>query len=137
MAPNDRFVAEATFPIRYAETDAMGIVHHANYIVFFEEGRSHYARARGSDYADFERSGFHLVVTEVEARYLKAMHYGQRATVRCWIETMQSRSVKFGYEILDAATGEVCVTGFSKHICVRRDGGVAHLPEAWRAWGTG
>lgn len=137
MAPNDRFVAEATFPIRYAETDAMGIVHHANYIVFFEEGRSHYARERGSDYADFERSGFYLVVTEVEARYLKAMRYGQRATVRCWIETLQSRSVKFGYEIVDAATGDVCVTGFSKHVCVRRDGGVAHLPEAWRAWGIG
>jgi len=137
VAPTDRFVAEATFPIRYAETDAMGIVHHANYIVFFEEGRSHYARERGSDYADFERSGFYLVVTEVEARYLKAMRYGQRATVRCWIETLQSRSVKFGYEIVDAATGDVCVTGFSKHICVRRDGSVAHLPEAWRAWGMG
>ena len=62
MAPTDRFVAEASFYVRYAETDAMGIVHHANHIVYFEEGRSNYARQRGSDYASFERSGHYLTV---------------------------------------------------------------------------
>ena len=60
---NTPFVAEATFHVRYAETDAQGIVHHASYIVYFEEGRSEYIRQRGSSYADFERSGFYLAVT--------------------------------------------------------------------------
>ena len=75
MAPTDRFVTEITFHVRYAETDAMGIVHHTSYIVYFEEGRSHYARQRGSDYASFERGGHYLAVTEVSARYIKPARY--------------------------------------------------------------
>jgi len=133
LAPTDRFVAETTFYVRYAETDAMGIVHHASYIVYFEEGRSNYARQRGSDYAQFERSGFYLAVSEVNARYIKAAQYGQQLTIHCWIEDMKSRSITFGYEILNPA-GETLVTGQTKHICITREGQVAKLPEEWRKW---
>jgi acyl-CoA thioester hydrolase len=135
MPADGRFVAEATFYVRYAETDAMGIVHHASYVVWFEEGRSHYARARGSDYADFERSRHYLTVAEVNARYLKPMVYGTRVTVRCWIEMMQSRALTFAYEVVNADTGDVCVTGQSKHVCITHDGRVTTLPAQWRAWG--
>lgn len=135
MPPANRYTAETTFHVRYAETDAMGIVHHASYIVYFEEGRSNYARQRGSDYASFERSGHYLTVAEVSARYLRPARYGQRLTVVCWIDEMKSRSLTFGYEIVDAATCDVHVTGYSKHICITHDGRVARLPDAWRAWG--
>jgi acyl-CoA thioester hydrolase len=135
MPPADRFLAETSFFVRYAETDAMGIVHHASYIVYFEEGRSHYARQHGSDYADFERSGHYLTVAEVNARYIKPARYGDRLTIRCWIEDMKSRGLTFSYEIVTAA-GELCVTGSSKHICITHTGEVARLPEAWRAWGN-
>jgi acyl-CoA thioester hydrolase len=134
LAPTDRFVAEASFYVRYAETDAMGIVHHASHIVYFEEGRSNYARQRGSDYASFEQSGHYLTVAEVSARYLKPAHYGQRITVRCWIEEMKSRALTFSYEIVDSSSGDVLVTGLSKHICITHEGQVTKLPEAWRAW---
>ena len=134
MAPTDRFVAETTFHVRYAETDAMGIVHHASYIVYFEEGRSSYARQRGSDYASVERSGYYLTVAEVNARYLKPAQYSQRLTIRCWIDEMKSRALTFGYEIVDAETREILVTGFSKHICITHDGKVTKLPETWRVW---
>ena len=127
MSPEDRFVAETSFYVRYAETDAMGIVHHASYIVYFEEG---------SDYASFERTGHYLTVTEVHARYLKPARYGQRLTVRCWIEEMKSRALTFAYEIVDADSYDQHVTGFSKHICITHDGQIARLPEAWRAWGV-
>lgn len=134
MPPTDRFVAETTFYVRYAETDAMRIVHHANYIVYFEEGRSNYARQRGSDYARFEAEGHFLVVTEVAARFLKSALYGQRITVRCWIQEMKSRALTFGYEIVEAVSGELLVTGFSKHVCVTHSGQIAKLPESWRSW---
>lgn len=135
MPPTDRFVAESTFYVRYAETDAMGIVHHASYIVYFEEGRSHYARARGSDYASFERGGHYLAVSEINARYPKPTRYGQQLTIACWIDEMKSRSLTFMYEIMDGATREISVTGYSKHICITHDGRVARLPDAWRVWG--
>lgn len=134
MAPQNRITAEVTFYVRYAETDAMGVVHHGSYITYFEEGRSNYARQRGSDYASFEREGFYLLVAEVHARYLKPARYGQRVTVCCWIDELKSRSVTFSYEILDAETRDLFVTGWSKHICITHDGQVARLPESWRSW---
>lgn len=134
MAPSDRFVAETTFYVRYAETDAMAVVHHGSYITYFEEGRTSYARQRGHDYASFERSGYYLTVTEINARYVRPAHYGQRLTVRCWIEEMKSRSVIFNYEIVDADDQTLHVTGHSKHICITHEGQVARLPAAWRAW---
>jgi acyl-CoA thioester hydrolase len=134
LVPTDRFVAEASFYVRYAETDAMGIVHHANHIVYFEEGRSNYARQRGSDYASFERGGHYLTVAEVSARYLKPAQYGQLLTIRCWIEDMKSRALTFAYEIFESSSGDLLVTGWSKHICITHAGQVTKLPDEWRAW---
>ena len=136
MPPSDKTIMETTLHVRYAETDSMGIVHHASYIVYFEEGRSNYARQRGSDYASFERSGYFLTVSEVNARYIKPAHYGQQITVRCWIEDMKSRGLTFGYELIDAETREILVEGYSKHICITHEGQVARLPDQWRAWGN-
>jgi len=134
VAPADRFVAETTFYVRYAETDAMGVVHHGSYIIYFEEGRTSYARQRGHDYASFERSGYFLTVTEVNARYIKPARYGQCLTVRCWIAEMKSRSVVFNYEIVDADDQTIHITGYTKHICITHDGQVARLPATWRVW---
>jgi acyl-CoA thioester hydrolase len=136
LPPTDRTIAEATLYVRYAETDAMGIIHHASYIIYFEEGRSNYARQRGSDYASFEQSGFYLTVSEINARYIKPARYGQQITIRCWIAEMKSRGLSFGYQIVDAQSREMLVEGSSKHICITHEGQVARLPEAWRAWGT-
>lgn len=132
MPPQDRFVSETSFHVRYAETDAMGIVHHSSYIVYFEEARSHYSRVRGMDYADFERSGYWLAVSEVYVRYRMPARYAQVITARCWVEEFKSRSVIFAYEIVDAESGAVLVTGQTKHICITHEGQVTKLPESWR-----
>ena len=99
MTCGERYVAENSFYVRYAETDAMGIVHHASYIVYFEEGRSHYARSRGMDYAAFERTGHWMAVSEVNARYLVPARYAQFLTVRCWVESTRSRSMGNSQEL--------------------------------------
>jgi acyl-CoA thioester hydrolase len=136
VPPTDRFVAETSLRVRYAETDAMGIVHHASYIVYLELGRTDYARQRGSDYASFERSGYYLAVTEVNARYSKPAHYDDLLIVRCWLEEMKSRGLAFGYEILNAQSGDLHVSGQTRHVCITRHGRVAVIPEQWRAWGN-
>lgn len=134
MSSENRFIAEITFHVRYAETDAMRIVHHASYIVYFEEGRSAYLRQKGDSYADFERTGYYLAVSEVGARYIKPAVYDQQVTVRSWIEEIRSRSLTFNYEIIDTQSDELLVNGFSKHICITHEGRVATLPEKWRKW---
>jgi acyl-CoA thioester hydrolase len=123
---------ETTFYVRYAETDAMGVVHHSVYIVWFEEGRSHAMRARGSNYADLEAAGFDLAVSEVEARYVAPARYGQQVTVRTGVESVRSRGLSMVYEVVEAASGRLLVTGRTKHICVNGQGQVVTIPEAWR-----
>jgi len=135
MPSEDRFTAETSFRVRYAETDAMGIVHHANYIVYFELGRSHYARSRGHSYAEMERNGMILVVSALHARYLKPAVYDDLITIRTWIADIKSRRVSFSYEIINER-GEILVTGTSEHICVDTSGKVTLIPEQWRAWGS-
>ena len=128
----DERVVETTFYVRYAETDQMGVVHHSAYIVWFEEGRSSWMRAMGSNYADFEASGLNLAVSEVYARYQAAALYGRRVTVRTWMEEMRSRTAKICYEVLDTDSDRTLVTGYTQHICVDREGKVVRIPQHWR-----
>lgn len=126
-------VTETRFPVRYAETDAMGVVHHANYLVYFEEGRSHYMRQLGSDYAELEASGFQLPVTEVNIRYVSSLRYGQNVTIRTWLEENRSRRLTFAYEVLDEAGGDCLVTGYTRHIWTDTAGKVIRQPSRWQA----
>ena len=130
-------VAETTFHVRYAETDQMGIVHHSSYIVWFEEGRSAWSRQLGHPYADFERAGYLLAVSEVGARYLTPARYDQKVTIRTWVSQVRSRLVRFEYEVVDAEGDEVFVVGFSTHICLDRDGKPARIPGEWRRFWSG
>ena len=108
MPPRDRHISETTFHVRYAETDAMGYVHHAVYLVWFEEGRSAFIRERGWSYADIEASGYFLVAGELEARYRKAARYDQQVTVRTWIESFKTRAMTFGCEVVNADSAKCC-----------------------------
>lgn len=129
------YVVETTFSVRYAETDGMRIVHHSNYIVYFEEGRSAYARARGKPYSQLEENGFFLAVTEVYARYVQPATFEQQITVRTWITEIKSRSIIFNYELVDTTNRNVIMTGWTKHMCIDTDGNVTRIPEDWRGWG--
>ena len=124
-------VVETTFHVRYAETDQMGVVHHAAYIVWFEEGRSSWMRALGSDYAQFEASGLYLAVSEVYARYLAPARYGRQVTVRTWGEELRSRVVKICYEVVDTQSRQTLVTGYTRHVCIDHEGQVVRIPDRW------
>jgi acyl-CoA thioester hydrolase len=126
VAPD--LIAETRLRVRYAETDAMGIVHHSSYVVWFEAGRSDWMRLTGRGYADFERDGYYLPVTELTVRYLAPLRYDDVATVRTWVGEMRSRQVRFEYEVSDES-GRICATGRSTHICTSREGRVAALPQ--------
>ncbi len=126
-------LTETTFHVRFAETDMMGVVHHAMYVVYFEEGRSELSRQRGIPYSALEAMGYSLAVSELQVRYVASARYDDFITVRTWLEALRSRGMTFGYEVINPVTGQVLVTGLSKHICVDRDGQVRRLPEEWIA----
>jgi len=110
----------------------MGVVHHAAYVVWLEEGRSSWMRKHGSSYAQFEREGLLLQVSEVQLRYRQPARYDRQITVRCWVEELKSRQITFSYEVIDTESGMLCANGYTKHICVNREGQVTTLPERWR-----
>jgi len=124
-------VIESSFHVRYAETDAMGVVHHAGYLVYFEEARSHYMRELGNDYADIESCGFRLPVSEVGLRYLDSLRYGDKVRVRAWVEENKSRRIRFAYEVCKDGDAAIFVTGFTNHIWTDRNGQVTRAPEQW------
>ncbi len=130
-APQDPVVVETEFPVRYAETDAMGVVHHAGYLVYFEEARSQFMRALGNDYANIEQEGFRLPVTEAALRYVDSLRYGDQVRIRTWIEEDKSRRIRFAYEVVDSISGATLVTGFTHHVWTDLRGKVTRAPPQW------
>jgi len=114
--------------VRYAETDQMGVVHHANYVVWFEIARTKLCAGSGFHYAEIERLGYYLMVTGVEVSYRRAARYGDRVAVACRLERLGSRGLRFGYEV--SRDGEVLARGATDHVWVERASGrTCRLPE--------
>lgn len=122
------FVSKSVLRVRYAETDAMGIVHHSRYIPWFEVARSDWMREAGLPYGEFSALGYYLTVVEVGARYVKPAVYDELVTVFCWVGEIKSRGIRMEYEVVNAA-GERLVTGFTRHICITHAGKPVHLPQ--------
>jgi acyl-CoA thioester hydrolase len=117
--------------VRYVETDQMGVVHHANYIVWFELARTRLCALSGFHYADIEKMGYLLMVTGVEARYRRPARYGDTVRVVCWGERLGSRGMRFAYEVYK--DGDLLATGASDHIWVETaTGKPCRTPEAVR-----
>ena len=120
---------ETSFYVRYAETDAMGVVHHAVYLVWFEEGRSAYMRACGLPYAEVERRGYWFTVAGVQARFLAPARYGDRVVVQTRLTALGSRGLTFAYEVRRASDDALLATGETRHVCVDHSGTVRRIPE--------
>jgi acyl-CoA thioester hydrolase len=117
--------------VRYAETDQMGVVHHANYVVWFELARTHLCALSGFHYAEIESRGVLLMVTGVELRYYRPAHYGETVQVECWSDRLGSRGVHFAYEVRRGM--DRLATGRTEHIWIDRSSGKpTRMPEDMR-----
>lgn len=124
---------ETTIRVRYAETDRMGVVYHANYLVWFEIGRTEFCRSRGFNYKDMEEndSAF-LVVAESYCRYKAPARYDDEMIVRTHITELRRRSVRFGYEVIRADDGVIIAEGETGHVVTDANTRVISLPESYR-----
>ena len=119
--------------MRYAETDKMGVVYHANYFVWFEVGRTDLLRHNGWTYREMEAEGFSLPVIEAHADYKQPARYDDELEVRVQGELASPARVRFTYEIVRAADGTLLVTGHTMHATIDRDGRACRLPERVRS----
>jgi acyl-CoA thioester hydrolase len=124
---------ETRLRVRYAETDQMGIVYYANYLVWMEVGRVEYCRAAGIRYRDMEiEDGILLTVVEASCRYLSPALYDEEVIVRTSIEEAHPRLIRFRYEMTCAEDGRRLATGETKHIFCGRDRKPRKLLEKYR-----
>jgi acyl-CoA thioester hydrolase len=124
---------EARLRVRYAETDQMGIVYYANYLVWMELGRSEYCRAAGVRYTDMEREdGILLAVAEVHCRYASPALYDEEVVVATRVLESNPRMVRFGYQMREAGSGRAIASGETKHIYLGTDRKPKKIPEKYR-----
>ena len=124
---------ETEVRVRYAETDKMGIVHHANYYIWFELGRSDFCRNRGFSYLEMEEEDhLMMVVAESQCRYKSPAFYEDVLTIKTRAETIRSRSLTFTYEVFRKSDSKLLATGMTKHLMTDSDKTIKTLPEKYR-----
>ena len=117
---------ESQFRVRYSETDAMGFLHHANYIKYFEVGRTELFRAQGGDYRAMEEGGLFLVVAKLGCRYRAPARYDDLLTLRSTITVASEAKLEHEYELF--RDGTLLCTGHSTLACVDRTGKLQRMP---------
>lgn len=114
------FISYKEIQVSYADTDMMGVIYHANYLKWFEIGRTQLIEDVGYNYLDMEKSGYCAPVHKLEVTYKKPVRYGDKVIVKTWIEENQGLRTTYGYHVVNGE-GEVCAEGTTTHIIVRKD----------------
>lgn len=126
-APTPLSEHQIAIRVRYQETDAMGILHHANYFTYFEMGRTEMLRAQGHSYRDVEAGGVFMVVVKIGCRYLRPARYDDQLTLRTRL--MRVTAAKIEHEYLLERGAELLAEGHSTLACVDRAGNVTRVPD--------
>ena len=124
---------ETRLRVRYAETDQMGVVYYANYLVWMEVARVNHCRALGFEYRDMERdAGAFLAVTEARCRYRAPARFDDEVVIESVITEVRSRTIRFEYRMRRSDTEEALAEGHTLHTVTNREGKMIRLPEAYR-----
>ena len=127
----DRWTS-SSFRVRYAETDQMGIVYYANYLVWFEIGRTDYCREQGFAYREMEeQDGLYIMVAEARCRYKAPARYDDEIQVRTCLRDVRKRVIVFGYEVYRLPDEEMLAEGETVHVITDREGHPRALPQKY------
>jgi acyl-CoA thioester hydrolase len=129
LAPD---VSETLWRVNYSETDQMGLVYHARYLVWLDVARTEHLRLAGMSYRELEEAGLRLAVSEVAVRYRQPARYDDRVRIRCWVRELASRRIDFGYAVQHADDGRLLATAFTSLLALDRTMSLTRLPDAVR-----
>jgi acyl-CoA thioester hydrolase len=122
--------SETTIRVRYAETDRMGLLHHANYFVYFEIGRTELLRQRGLTYREVEDAGHYLVIIDIGCKFKRPAHYDDLLLLRTSVVKVTHVKIVHHYQLF--RDGSLLAEGHSTLACVDRDGKPQPLPAQLR-----
>lgn len=120
---------ETQIRVRYAETDRMGLLHHANYLVYFEQARTDLLRQAGGNYKDLEDRGYFLVVVKAEVRYKSPAHYDDLLTIRVALTRATPVRLEHSYHVT-RPDGTVVAEGTTTLACVDKSGKLQPMPDS-------
>jgi acyl-CoA thioester hydrolase len=123
--------SETRLRARYSETDKMGVIYYANYLVWMEMGRTDYCKSVGFDYRDMELDGANMAVAEATCRYITPARYDDEILVRTQVERLNRRLITFTYVISNEQTGTVLAEGRTVHIAMGMDGKSMFIPQRY------
>jgi acyl-CoA thioester hydrolase len=129
MTPESPAISETLVRVNYSETDQMGVVYHARYLVWLDVARCDYLRHAGTSYHELEQSGLRLAVSEVSIRYRQPARYDDPVRVRCWVRDVASRRVEFGYAVEHAAEDRLLATATTSLLALDSSMALTRLPE--------
>ncbi len=129
-------IKETTIRVRYAETDRMGVVYHANYFVWFEVGRNEFFRQVGLLYRELEQDGIIFPLVSCQADFKSGAHYDDHVTIRTWVQNIEGIRVTLGYQALRGE--ELLCQGTTTHVFATVDKGPCNMkklrPQVWEVF---
>jgi acyl-CoA thioester hydrolase len=125
-------ISETLVRVNYSETDQMGVVYHARYLVWLDVARCDYLRQFGMTYRELEDAGLRLAVSEVTVRYRQPARYDDVVRVRCWVRDVASRRVEFGYAVEHAGDGRLLATASTSLLALDERMTLTRLPDTVR-----
>lgn len=123
----------AAYRVIYGDTDQMGVVYYANYLRWFEMGRTELMRQAGIPYSSVEAAGFFFPVTEVSCRYLKPARFDDEIDIETTLRAMGRATLEFSYKIARKSDGQTLAEGWTRHACVNGEGKVAKISSDLQA----
>lgn len=125
-------ISETLVRVNYSETDQMGVVYHARYLVWLDIARTEHLRRSGMSYRELEAAGLRLAVSEVAIRYRRPARYDDSIRIRCWVRQVASRKVDFGYAVEHAEEGHLLATASTSLLTLDSSMALTRLPERVR-----
>jgi acyl-CoA thioester hydrolase len=125
-------VSEILVRVNYSETDQMGVVYHARYLVWLDMARTEHLRQCGMSYRDVEATGLRLAVSEVAIRYRQPARYDDPIRIRCWVRELASRKVEFGYAVEHAEDARLLATATTSLLALDSTLALSRLPDRVR-----
>ncbi len=129
---NPEPVSSTEVRVNYSDTDQMGVVYHARYVIWLDVARTEHLRQSGMSYRELEAMGFRLVVGELGLRYRQPARYDDLVRIRCWVRELASRRVTFGYAVEEAASGRLLATATTSMIVLSDTMSPTRLPDRVR-----
>ncbi len=126
-------VSEIQVRVNYSETDQMGVVYHARYLVWLDVARTEHLRLSGTSYRELEAEGLRLAVSDMSVRYRQPAKFDDIVRVRCWVRDVATRRVEFGYAVEDGANGRLLATAATGLMSLGADMRLRTIPDKVRA----